>query len=56
MNDKLSSERENLLIEYFGPTDCESIREDHNFADGSLNVDSFEVEEGGIDFDAQRPW
>jgi hypothetical protein len=51
MNDKLSSERENQLIEYFGPTDCESIREDHNFADlGSLDVNSFEVEEGGHRF------
>ncbi|MGH9953816.1 MAG: hypothetical protein ACRD5J_19540 [Nitrososphaeraceae archaeon] len=51
MNDKLPSKRENQLIEYFGPTDSESLREDHNFADlGFLDVDSFELEEGGHRF------
>jgi hypothetical protein len=51
MTDKLSLERENQLIEYFGPTDCESIREDSNFADlGPLDVDSSEAEEGGHRF------
>ncbi len=49
MNDKLSSE--NQVMEYFGPTDCESIREDHNNDDlGSLDVNSFEVGEGGHRF------
>ncbi|MGH9983065.1 MAG: hypothetical protein ACRD8W_03815 [Nitrososphaeraceae archaeon] len=51
MNDKLSSERENELTKCFGLTDCESVREDHDFADlGSLDVNSFEVEEGGHRF------
>jgi hypothetical protein len=37
VSDKLSSEKENQLAKYFGPTNSESVREDHTFADlGSL--------------------